>query len=865
MAGPSPSGQTNNDIQNHHNNLPGDSTSPSRPSSKSKNLEEKSHSETTRSTRTGKVPEDNCNRDKDTITSEESQPIPSSIHSQNDEEDGDEPYPTMTVALFIYWVLPIVLLSIFGRRGVDTRVPRIPVDPTPPGSTSGIAIAPKDIEKAYLDYERKKKEFEQQQQNILNKNNYNANNGASQLEKKKKPQQTEAAPITLPKSPSSDPSITSGPSIGVDTSAWPTSYISVVNQIRSQRPQWHHGPPLLVNEKATNHQKQRQDGGGELSSSETMDASHDETLTGGRGRFHQQRNTLKDKIEELKEEYERDKTDVFKALEYADTMRQFGLKIFDGGSYDQRAIGVYTSALVQLRQHRTAAQQQGIPTDENVHGQRNVPSELELSYKEKSIDGLLCAVYTALGKLYFMANMFELSERVYSNCCDIEPYYLDALNARGSTRIIMGKYHEAASDYALVLTKDVETRFTDAFTGMVRVLEADAASVPTGWSFIVGRLQDTIGKFESALVALADSQFTPPLVDGLRRFHHGLFVYHDKKTKDYAAAWEHLSASHKYKLMSLPPYSFGSEKMKVEQLRQVFGKGFWPDGMGSSTKIPIFVIGFARSGSTLLERVLSAHPQIAGLGENSVFNGRLDSIRQRFVEASAAGGYQIPTVAREMAKEVVTAMKEQWENIERNTARDGNRSSDGTPARFVDKMLTNYFNIGFIQMMFPQALILHVIREPMDTIFSAFKHDFPADRLAYTANAEALAEIYTVYRDTMAHWEDVLPGRITHVRYEDMVEDMPGVARAIINAAGLSWDESVLDFHNQKHYVNTYSSTQVRKQVYKDAVKSWKHYEEQLGELVDLLGEYVSYDQQTRLPGYERPVADTSHILHDEP
>jgi hypothetical protein len=150
-----------------------------------------------------------------------------------------------------------------------------------------------------------------------------------------------------------------------------------------------------------------------------------------------------------------------------------------------------------------------------------------------------------------------------------------------------------------------------------------------------------------------------------------------------------------------------------------------------------FVIGFVRSGSTLLERILDAHPLIVGTGEDSVFNGRLDAIRNEIVSASVGGdsGVLHETVRR-LADDVVRDMKSRWEAIDAttNNTRDGyDQDDDGRggatrppyPTRFADKMLTNYMNVGFIHLLFPKALILHVAREPMDTIFSAFKHDFP--------------------------------------------------------------------------------------------------------------------------------------------
>jgi hypothetical protein len=105
----------------------------------------------------------------------------------------------------------------------------------------------------------------------------------------------------------------------------------------------------------------------------------------------------------------------------------------------------------------------------------------------------------------------------------------------------------------------------------------------------------------------------------------------------------------------------------------------------------------------------------------------------------------------------------------------------------------------------------------------------------------------------MEHWDRELPGRVTHVRYEDMVHDMPGVARKIIEATGLDWDDGVLDFHKKKHAVNTLSTTQVRKGVYKSSLQSWRKYEEHLKPLVDLIGDRTTYDLRTTLPGYVPP------------
>jgi hypothetical protein len=151
----------------------------------------------------------------------------------------------------------------------------------------------------------------------------------------------------------------------------------------------------------------------------------------------------------------------------------------------------------------------------------------------------------------------------------------------------------------------------------------------------------------------------------------------------------------------------------------------------------------------------------------------------------------------------------------------------------------------------------------MDTIFSAYKHEFPAGPLDYTSSFDSLAELYHGYRDVMEHWDQALPGRVHHIRYEDMVHDMPGVARAVIDAAGLEWHDEILDFHKKKQAVNTLSTTQVRKGIYTDSLQAWRKYEDNLQPLVKIIGDRVDCNLKTSVPGYNAP-SETQDDPHDE-
>eukprot|EP00980_Cylindrotheca_fusiformis_P013503 scaffold3450_cov114-Cylindrotheca_fusiformis.AAC.8 len=427
------------------------------------------------------------------------------------------------------------------------------------------------------------------------------------------------------------------------------------------------------------------------------------------------------------------------------------------------------------------------------------------------------------------------------------------MSSRGSSNIILGDYVYAANDLTTVMKHDSGRRFQDVFTGLARILQAKESAVAEGWSPMIEIVVDLISVLESQIDSIGGDR-SGVLMNSLARLYHVLFVYHDVKTKDTDLAWEALAKSYDFKMRNLQPFNASLERQKVSATKQIFHHGFFPEGVGSQTKVPIFIIGFVRSGSTLLERVLDSHPEIYGTGENSVFNGQLDYIRNKIVEASMVDSSNLPGVIKGLADGVVDEMVNRWKMV----SGDGGRPADEVPSRLVDKMLTNYYNVGFIHMLFPNALILHIAREPMDTLLSAYKHEFPPGSLDYTSSFPSLAELYHSYRDLMEHWDRELPGRVTHIRYEDMVNDMAGVARKLVQATGLEWDETVLDFHTKKHAVNTLSTTQVRKGVYRDSLQAWRRH---LGPLMELLGDEVSYDHlRTTLGGYSLPKGSAATI-----
>jgi len=571
-------------------------------------------------------------------------------------------------------------------------------------------------------------------------------------------------------------------------------------------------------------------------------------------------NNIDSYISLLRAEYRNDPGDMYKCLRLAEALLNRIITIHDGGKVQNEAIKTFLEAIYLITAKRDIMIQNGQDTKQSFNGDvLTIDQEMHLDHELRSIHGLLVTTYVNLGRQYYMANMFENAVEVYSMSLELEPQYKDALHLRASSFVILGKYTEAGNDYQKLMNLGVDYIIQpEVALGISKVLSAKESAIPNGWDTLERALSEAIPIYTNRLSQLSQihnsmetSVGLVGLLKTLKQLHLAMFAYHDKKSGNTEMAWHNLSRAYQYKMAALPAYNFSLERQKLDTVRQIFRRGFWPSGVGSESKSPIFIVGFPRSGSTLLERILDAHPDIVGTGEDSVFNGMLGEIRDGVVQASLSGSFEnVKSVVDRFAAKVVQETKDRWLELERNSQREIEIGSS-QPKRFVDKMLTNYMNIGFIHMLFPKALILHISREPMDVLFSCFKHDFPPGNLDYTSEFKSLAQIYRNYRDIMDHWDEELPGRVVHIRYEDIVNDMAGISKSLISLTGLDWDDSVLSFHTTKYVTNTHSATQVKRPIYSDSIQSWRRYESHLEPLKMMVGEsYTRHKFLTDIPGY---------------
>jgi hypothetical protein len=230
-----------------------------------------------------------------------------------------------------------------------------------------------------------------------------------------------------------------------------------------------------------------------------------------------------------------------------------------------------------------------------------------------------------------------------------------------------------------------------------------------------------------------------------------------------------------------------------------------------------------RSGTTLLEQILASHPAVHGAGE-------LPDLNQVIMDAPVRVGRRFPDFVPDLQTDDFRRMGEAY-------AERVWRLVPGAQ-RITDKMPANFFYIGMIHLMLPQAKIIHAMRDPMDSCFSNYARLFN-DTMEFAYDLGTLGRYYVRYVTLMRHWHAVLPaGSILDLRYEDLVADPAGQTRRLLDYLGLPWDANCLAFHQNKRHVKTASVAQVRKPIYQTSVARWWHFESHLQPLLKIVQAY---------------------------
>jgi hypothetical protein len=251
-------------------------------------------------------------------------------------------------------------------------------------------------------------------------------------------------------------------------------------------------------------------------------------------------------------------------------------------------------------------------------------------------------------------------------------------------------------------------------------------------------------------------------------------------------------------------------------------------GSGCDSPAPIFIVGMPRSGSTLLEQILSSHSAVEGTTELPEILSMAKELREQ------ADTHEIVAYADVLASKNSAQLRELGEQyIERTRI---HRKTDRP--FFIDKMPNNFLHIGMIHLLLPRAKIIDARRHPLGCCFSNFKQYYARGQ-NFSYDLADVGHFYHDYVELMAHYDQVLPGRVHRVIYEKTVEDTETEVRKLLDYCGLPFEPGCLRFFENRRPVRTASSEQVRQPIYREGVEQWQHYEPWLGPLKEALGEVL--------------------------
>lgn len=334
-------------------------------------------------------------------------------------------------------------------------------------------------------------------------------------------------------------------------------------------------------------------------------------------------------------------------------------------------------------------------------------------------------------------------------------------------------------------------------------------------------------RFSPASIAVMRERLDDPATAEVDRIHIAFALGKAlEDAGDYAGSW---AAYTQGNTMHRASNGFIPEvfETNTSEQRRVCTKAFFEEraGWGLDDPAPIFVLGLPRSGSTLIEQILASHSMVEGTQELPDIQRIVHELQGREINFDKP---RYPGVLPELDAAAIHRFGEQY-------------IADTRPNRilgrphFIDKMPNNFRHIGLIHLILPGARIIDARRDAMSCCFSNFKQLF-AQGQEFTYGIEDIARYYRTYVELMDHWDTVLPGRVLRVQHEDVVNDLEGSVRRILDYCGLPFEQACVEFHKTKRSVRTPSSEQVRQPIFRDGLDQWKNFEPYLGPLRAFLG-----------------------------
>ena len=313
--------------------------------------------------------------------------------------------------------------------------------------------------------------------------------------------------------------------------------------------------------------------------------------------------------------------------------------------------------------------------------------------------------------------------------------------------------------------------------------------------------------------------------------------------KDYQKAFDNFSSCNQLR-REAESYDPVETETQHEKIISIFNKKFFEQTAADVGEVsPIFVVGLPRSGSTLIEQILASHSQVEGTHELSDLPRTMQSARRR------------SSIHKSFPESIENFGLDQWIEIGQDYLKSTQKYRTDRPF-FIDKTPNNFIFSGVLKLALPNAKIINARRHPLDSCFGSYKQLFASGQ-PFTYDLFELGEYYLEYQQLMEYWHEVIPNFILDVHYENVVSDLEVEVKRILDFCDLSFEENCLHFHETERAVKTASSEQVRQPIYSSSVNLWRNYENNLGDLIEILKPLL-----IKLPKSDQPSVLQKQIIY---
>jgi len=429
----------------------------------------------------------------------------------------------------------------------------------------------------------------------------------------------------------------------------------------------------------------------------------------------------------------------------------------------------------------------------NVQKKIEYYDEALLNYKNaiKTKENNLEAYYN-LANLYKSLKNYDEAIKNYKKVIKLDPNFSDPYNNIGTIYSILGKFNDAREFY--LKSMNVNEYFAEPYKNYIQLSKIDE--------------KDDV--FNNLKKIVKNENLDEEQKEVF--FYSISKAYFDIGNNDLA--FKYLNSANRIKLKNLD-YSFNKDKKEFKKIKEYFlNKEILNlKHFKKNQVMPIFILGMPRSGTSLIEQIVSNHSEVHGAGELDILP---ISVKNSNWQNSDDFEKTLNKIRIEYLEKISLISKKKY---------------------ITDKLPGNFKRIGFILNAFPDCKIIHLERNPMAICWSNYKSNFNSTGMGFTLSQEYTAEYYLLYKDLMKFWHERYSEKIINVNYENLVENFEDEVKKLFVKLNLNWEKQLYDFHKNERPVETASFLQVRTKVYQKSSEQWKNYEKYLTSMTDILSE----------------------------